>query len=378
VPFTSIADKFDDSGQHRVLVVDDLRDNVTILRAFLKHHNYTTFAAHSGKDAIEMVEKIHPDLILLDLNMPGMNGMEVLTHLRTLETLDKTGIILLTASGNVDELLEAFSIGADDFIQKPYHHIEMLARIQSVLKMRDTQMKLLEVNRRLDEFNQDLEVKVADQVLELEKVNRLRRFFSPQIAETFLAGDVAPFANIRQQISVVFLDLRNFTSFAEKQDPDTVMNVLSTFHSTVGPVIFKHNATLERFTGDGLMCFIGAPHAEPQHASIAFDMAKEMQQKVSGLSREWMEKGFDLQMGIGISSGEASTGTIGFEKRLDYAAIGSVTNLSARLCSVAEGGEILMSRDSYDDIGDKSSIEAKGKLELKGFSQKIEVFSCRL
>lgn len=371
----SLESEFDDDGLHTILVADDLEDNVMVLRAFLKHHNYKTIAAYSGKEAIEKAEEHKPDLILLDLNMPELSGLDVLKAIRKNEALNNTGIILLTASGNVDELLRSFSVGADDFIQKPYHHIEMLARIQSVLKMRDTQLKLIDANKKLDEFNRDLEITVADQVDELEKVNRLRRFFSPQVAETFLNGASAPFSNERREVSVVFLDLRSFTSFAENHDPETVMTTLSEFHSTVGPIIFKHNATLERFTGDGMMCFLGAPYPEPDHAQKAFEMACEMLDTVKDLSKKWEEKKFGLGLGIGISTGMASTGTIGFEERLDYAAIGSVTNLSARLCGKAAGGEILICAEAFGKLNCKEKLTAKGAMALKGFSKDIEVYS---
>ena len=372
---SSLEAEFDDDGLHTILVADDLEDNVMVLRAFLKHHKYKTLAAYSGKEAIEIAEAKKPDLILLDLNMPEMSGLDVLREIRKNANLNNTGIILLTASGNVDELLRSFSVGADDFIQKPYHHIEMLARIQSVLKMRDTQVKLLEANKRLDEFNRDLEITVAKQVDELEKVNRLRRYFSPQVAEKFLNEASAPFSNERKEVTVVFLDLRSFTSFAESNNPETVMTTLSEFHSTVGPIIFKHNATLERFTGDGMMCFLGAPQPEPDHAQKAFDMACEMQDTVRDLSRKWLDSNFGLGLGIGISTGMASTGTIGFEQRLDYAAIGSVTNLSARLCGKAEAGEILLCSESFNKMRSKDKVKSKGDLKLKGFTKEITVYS---
>ena len=373
---TELNETFHDSGKHKVLIVDDIKDNARILSYFLKQHHYQTSVAHSGEEAIAIAEDLHPDLILLDLNMPQMNGIDVLKHLRARKDLNNTGVILLTASGNIKELLEAFSSGADDFIQKPYNHVEMLARVQAVLNMRDTQLKLIAANAKLDEFNRNLEKKVEEQVLELEKVNRLRRYFSPQIAETFLSGDGSSFVNERKVISVVFLDLRNFTSFAEKNSPDTVMEILSSFHATVGPIIFEYNATLERFTGDGLMCFLGAPNPEEEHAQKAFDMARKIQNAVHTLSNQWNKKGFALQVGIGISSGEASTGTIGFEERLDYAAIGSVTNMASRLCGLAKGGEILLSKDSYVLLKDKSSLKSQGEKNIKGFSSKIEIFSC--
>jgi adenylate cyclase len=370
-----LKEEFNDSGKHTILVVDDLEDNVMVLRSFLKHHKYNTLAAHNGIEAIEVAEEKLPDLILLDLNMPGLSGIEVLKKIRLNESLNHIGIILLTASGNVEELLKSFAVGADDFIQKPYHHVEMLARIQSVLKMRDTQMQLLQVNKRLDQFNRNLEKTVATQVDELEKTARLRRYFSPQVADKFMSDDDAVFKNKRQEITVVFLDLRNFTSFAERHEPEEVMEALSHFHHTIGPVIFKHDATLERFTGDGLMCFLGAPNPIEDHAQKSFTMAQEMMESIKELSAIWEEKGFGLSLGIGISTGMASTGTIGFEQRLDYAAIGSVTNLSARLCGCAAGGEIVISKDTYEKLLDKSPLQYRGAFAIKGFKQEIETYS---
>ncbi|MCM8535747.1 MAG: response regulator [Lentisphaeraceae bacterium] len=373
----SLQSGFDDSGSHTILVADDLADNVMILKTFLHHHNYRTVTASNGQETLDALKEHSPHLILVDLNMPDMSGLEVIKKIRKDEAYDNVGIILLTASCNLEQLLKSFKAGADDYIQKPYHHIEMLARVQSVLKKHESNLKLIEVNKRLDEFNQDLEETVAKQVDELEKVNRLRRYFSPQVAEKFLNEEAAPFSNKRTEITVVFLDLRGFTHFAEQNDADVIMSTLSEFHSSVGPVIFQFNATLERFTGDGLMCFIGAPHAEEKHADKAVDMAKAMQEEVSKLVGGWQKKGYGLGLGIGISTGMASTGTIGFEKRLDYAAIGSVTNLSSRLCAMAEAGEVLVSEYTANNLKDKSQLVSKGKKSLKGFTDDVKVFSLK-
>ena len=371
----SLETGFDDSGSHTVLVADDLRDNVIILESFLKHHNYKTIPAYSGRQTLTLVETHKPDLVLVDLNMPDINGLDVISKIRSKDAFANLGIILLTASDDLDRLLQSFKVGADDYIQKPYHHIEMLARIQSVLKMREAQIKLLQVNKRLDEFNRGLEEKVVKHVDELEKANRLRRYFSPQVAEKFINEEGAPFANKRNEVTVVFLDLRGFTEFAERYDPEIVMTTLSEFHSTVGPVIFEFNATLERFTGDGLMCFLGAPNPEARHASKAVEMAITMQKHMRGIVKKWQQSNYNLALGIGISTGMASTGTIGFEKRLDYAAIGTVTNLAARLCGKAAAGEILLSEYTKAQLEKCDKIQSKGHLPLKGFSEELQVYS---
>ncbi|MCJ8328769.1 MAG: response regulator [Lentisphaeria bacterium] len=359
---------------HTILVVDDIKDNVLMLSAHLKAKKYKILQAFNGVDAIKIAITELPDLILLDVKMPQMSGHDVCAQLKQHESTKLIPIILVTAHSETSEIVKGFEIGADDYLIKPYNYMEMLARVRSMLRIQDAQMQALEANRKLDELNQNLEEKVQLQVSELAKANRLRRFFSPQIVDSILSENADDILKEhRREITVVFLDLRNFTRFADSYSPQIVIQSIREFHAIVGPIIFKHQGTLERFTGDGLMVFLGDPEPMENHATEAIKMVEEIHESMLDLEAEWKEKEYNLELGIGLATGEASLGTIGFEGRYDYAAIGTVTNLAARLCGKAEGNQILIS-ERCKELSDVANIREMGDFDLKGFSQAQKIY----
>ena len=365
----------ENTNKHLVLVVDDLHDNVTMLCAYLHAKGYSTIAANDGLKALELANERYPDLIMLDINMPHMTGLEVCKELKGKELTKLIPIILVTANSSTDDIVKGFEVGADDYLIKPYNYMEMIARVRSMLRIKDAQNKLVEVNKQLDELNQNLEKKVTEQVRELERVNRLRRFLSPEIVNGITAENSEEIlSEHRREITVVFLDLRNFTSFSEKATPQEVIHTIRELHQMVGPIIFEFRGTLERFTGDGMMVFLGDPEPMENHPCQAVKMALKIRDKVEDLRANWASKGYQLALGIGIATGEASLGTIGFEGRLDYAAIGVVTNLSARICNQAQGGQILMSQKTYSDTKDLFITKAQEPINLKGFSKAQPIF----
>jgi class 3 adenylate cyclase len=226
------------------------------------------------------------------------------------------------------------------------------------------------------ELNQTLERRVSDQVAQLERLARLKRFFSPQLAELIVGGDAEdPLKSHRREITVVFLDLRGFTAFAETAEPEEVMGVLREYHAEMGRLVLEHEGTLERFTGDGMMIFFNDPLPVLNPGERAIRMALAMSQRVALMAQGWRKRGFDLDFGVGLAQGYATIGAIGFEGRWDYGAIGTVTNLAARLCGEAQPGQILISRRMVGTVEDLVEVEPVGELMLKGFLRPVTVFN---
>jgi class 3 adenylate cyclase len=212
----------------------------------------------------------------------------------------------------------------------------------------------------------------------LERLTKLRRFFSPSVAELILSGSVEdPLKSHRREIVVVFLDLRGFTAFAETSDPEDVMRVLGDYHTAMGELVMSHGGTLERFAGDGMMIFLNDPVEVDDPAHDAVVMAAHMQRRFDEVRHGWRRLGIDLAMGIGIAQGYATIGAIGFEGRRDYGAIGVVTNLAARLCAEAQGGQILVSQRVFGAIEERFEADAVGALSLRGFRGPVEAYAIR-
>jgi class 3 adenylate cyclase len=210
----------------------------------------------------------------------------------------------------------------------------------------------------------------------VEKLGRLKRFFSPQLAELIVTGGADdPLKTHRRDVTVVFLDLRGFTAFAETAEPEEVMTVLREYHGEMGRLILEHEGTLERFTGDGMMIFFNDPTPVPDPAKRALRMALAMRERVTPLCEQWRKRGHELDLGIGIAQGYATIGAIGFEGRWDYGAIGTVTNLAARLCGEAKPSQILVTRRVASDAEDLVETEPVGPLTLKGLAKPVPAFN---
>jgi adenylate cyclase len=218
--------------------------------------------------------------------------------------------------------------------------------------------------------------RVQEQLAQLESLGRLKRFFSPQLAELIVAGGADdPLQTHRRQVTVVFLDLRGFTAFAETAEPEEVMAVLREYHAEMGKLVLAHEGTLERFTGDGMMIFFNDPVPVPNPAERAIRMAVAMREKVNDLSAGWRKRGYDLGLGVGIAEGYATIGAIGFEGRWDYGAIGTVTNLAARLCGEAKPGQILISPRLLPEVEQLLEIEEAGLLAVKGLARPVKALN---
>jgi class 3 adenylate cyclase len=315
--------------------------------------------------------------VLLDIVMPGMDGYEVCRRIREQVHSAYLPVVMVTASGD-EEKVKALEAGADDFLTKPVNQSELLARVASLARIKRYQDTIKRQADELSAWNLQLESRVAKQVDQIERMSRLRRFLSPQLAELVVdSGDETFLESHRREIVVVFCDLRGFTSFAEASEPEEVMGVLSEYHHALGDLVFRFEGTLERFTGDGLMVFFNDPVRVDDGPLRAIRMALAMRTRVQGLAETWARQGHDLALGIGIAQGYATIGTIGFESRLDYAAIGSVTNLASRLCDSAEPWQLLVSERVYSAAGPHVVADDAGTRDLRGFTRSIRVFDVR-
>jgi adenylate cyclase len=352
----------------KILVVDDTAVNVKLLADLLGAKGYDVATAASGKEALDKIEAEPPDIVLLDVMMPGMTGYEVCKKLRENRATATLPVVMVTALDPGQERVKGIEAGADDFLTKPINQPELLARVRSLLRVKALHDELTELNRTL-------EARVATQVAQLENLGRLKRFFSPQLAEAILTGGAEdPLKSHRREITVVFLDLRGFTAFAETAEPEEVMAVLREYHAEMGKLVVAHEGTLERFTGDGMMIFFNDPVVVENPSERAVRMAVAMRQRVSELALRWRKLGHDLDFGVGIAQGYATIGAIGFEGRMDYGAIGSVTNLAARLCGEARPGQILIQRRVFAAVEELIDATAVGELALKGFSRPIPTY----
>jgi adenylate cyclase len=356
----------------RILVVDDTPANVKLLEDLLGFHGYEVEAATSGEEALACIRQQVPDLILLDVLMPGLSGYDVCRRIRADASLAMLPVVMVTALEAREERVKGIEAGADDFLSKPVNPPELLARVRSLLRIRRLYETVQRQAEQLAAWNRTLEARVTEQVGHVEKLMRLKRFFSPQLAELILAGGADdPLESHRRDITVVFLDLRGFTAFSESAEPEEVMAALSEFHHAMGRRILEYQGTLERFTGDGLMVFFNDPLPIHQPARRAVEMAFAMQEDVLKLSAHWKKKGYALGLGIGIAQGYATVGAIGFEGRIDYGAIGTVTNLANRLCDLAEPGHILVSQRVFAEVEDSVFAEDLGDVSLHGFKRPV-------
>jgi adenylate cyclase len=361
----------------RVLVVDDQDQNLRLLHAVLSPRGHDVVRASSGEEALRVLAEEDIDVVLLDILMPGMDGYEVCRRIRDEPATAYLPVVMVTASGD-QEKIKSLEAGADDFLTKPIDRNALLARVASLARIKRYQDTIKRQADELAAWNRELKSRVETQVAELERMSRLRRFLSPQLAELIVdSGDESFLESHRREIVVVFCDLRGFTPFAEASEPEEVVGVLNEYHQALGDLIFRFEGTLERFTGDGLMVFFNDPVRCEDGPLRALRMAPAMRTRVRTLAEGWSRQGHDLALGIGVAQGYATLGRIGFDGRHDYAAIGSVTNLAARLCGDAEPWQILVTERVLAAAGSLVVADEAGPRELRGFSRPVRTFAVR-
>jgi len=360
-----------------LLVVDDNEDNRYTLTRRLSREGYTNLTtAANGREALGLLQGKPIDLVLLDIMMPDMNGYEVLEHLKADPQLRHIPVIMISAVDEVESVIRCIELGAEDYLSKPFNPTLLRARVGASLERKQLLDQVRTQAADLATWNQTLEQRVADQLAEIERVGRLKRFLSPQIAEIVMAkGNERLLESHRRDITVVFCDLRGFTAFAETAEPEEVMAVLQEYHAALGAQIHKFEGTVEHFAGDGVMVLFNDPLPCPDPSLRAVRMAVEMRGEIAELSGKWRKRGHELGFGVGIAQGYATLGRIGFEGRFEYAAIGTVVNLAARLCGEARSGQILVDGKVHSAVESLAGTEPVGELVLKGIHRAVATFN---
>lgn len=366
-----------------ILAVDDTPENLEILCMRLGANGYEVVAAADGEEGLEKARSLKPDLILLDIMMPKLDGISVVRLLKEDASLRSIPVILVTAKADTRDVVEGLDAGGDDYLTKPFEHRALVARVRSMLRLKalhdtvERQTRSLEDQAaKLAAWNQSLEQTVSQQITEIERIGRLRRFLPAQIADLIVAtadGD-ALLQSHRREVTVVFCDLRGFTAFAETSEPEEVMAVLGEYHSCLGNLIAHHGGTLERFVGDGILVVFNDPIACADHTERAVRMAAEMRDAIDEHSQRWRKRDYVLGFGIGIARGHATIGQIGFDQRRDYAVIGTVPNHAARLCEEARARQILVSQRVFGVVESLVESAPVGELTLKGFHRPMQAY----
>jgi adenylate cyclase len=331
----------------RVLAVDDTPQNLRLLEALLAKDGYAVVTASSGNEALRVIAEQHPDLLLIDILMPGMDGYELTRRIRANEDTKFLPIVLMTASGDEDKA-RALESGADDFVPKPVAQHELSVRVRSLLR-----------------------IKQYHDTIERQK-RQLSRFLSPQIADLVSSAEgEALLMGHRREITVVFCDLRGFTAFSETAEPEEALSILRSYQTAMGEEVMRSAGTLEHFAGDGLMVWFNDPVPTEGHQLKAVRMALAMRARFDVLAAGWRKKGYELGFGVGIATGFATLGRIGFEGRYDYGAVGMVVILASRLSAAAAAGQILVSQRVHSALEDQLDATPVTELSLKGMSKPI-------
>jgi adenylate cyclase len=358
----------------RILVVDDMPANVRLLEAILEPAGFSVIAAGSGPEALELVVAELPDLVLLDVQMAGMNGYEVCRRIRENEATALLPVVMLT-SHDEEARIDGIRAGADDFVTKPFDQQELLLRVRSLVRIKRYHDTIRAQAAELGELNRTLETRVAEQVEELARMTRLRRFLSPTLAEVVMERGDSVLESHRRELAVLFADLRGWTDFSAGTEPEEVMSVVGSYHAAMGELILRYEATVGWFAGDGLMVWFNDPIPCDDPAARAVRMAVEMREAMAALTAAWHKRGHELDFSIGVALGYATIGRIGFEGRYDYGAVGSVLNLASRLCDAAGPGQIVIGQRVLAEVEELVEAESLGKVELKGFGKPVEAFA---
>ena len=346
----------DNVKRHTVLVVDDTPDNLTLMADILKG-DYAVKVARSGERALQIAAgSDRPDLILLDVMMPEMDGYEVIRRLRESETLRAIPVIFVTAMHDAEDEEKGFALGAVDYLTKPINPAIALARVKTHLALNDQTRRLRELSTKLS------------------------RYLSPQIYQAIFEGvQETRIRAQRKKLTIFFSDIKDFTQTTEDLEPEDLTYLLNKYFSEMSKIAIEYGATIDKFVGDAMLMFFGDPETRgvKEDALQCLRMAVAMQRRMTDLQGVWRDKGYQrpFEMRIGINTGFCNVGNFGSDVRMDYTIIGSGVNLAARLEQAADPGGILMSYETYVLISDEVNVTERAPVTAKGFAKEIRTFA---
>ena len=366
----------------RILVVDDQTINVDILKDRLTAHGYEILTATDGEEAISMAINQHPDLILLDIIMLGLDGLEVCRRLKSNASLPLTPIMMITAKSEAQDIAAGFQAGADEYLTKPLDQAALVARIEAMLRLKsrhdagwDRATQLEAQAADMEAWNQMLETQIQGQIVDLGRMGRLKQFVSPALAERFLSVDARERALIqRRDVAVLCCVLHGFATFVDAAAPEMVFDALGQYDQAVKPLLAPYEGTVKQFAGDRLLVAFNALLPCPNAAAAAVQIALLMGEVLGDLRKQWQTNGHPLDFGIGIAYGDAALGLLPLEDRLDYAVVGSVRHLASRLGEHAQRGDVLVSQAVWDAVGPQFDGEPAGYLTPEGQAPSTPIF----
>jgi adenylate cyclase len=345
----------------RILVVDDNRENITLVRDVLEVADYDVIEALNGQQALDMSLSEQPDLILLDVNMPGMDGFEVCKQLKQDKLTHHIPVIMLTAQSDVESRVTGIQSGADDYLTKPFSPRELLVRVERSLKSKAA--------------HDDLRKSTAELREQQELIKQtFSRFVSGPIVEELLKDPTRiKLGGQLQAITVMFADLEGFTSLSEHTDPESLLQLLNSYHTFMVKIVLKYGGTIDKFLGDGLMALYNTPIQQDDHVARAVKTALHMQDEMYWFAQSIPESQ-RMKINFGIHTGMAVVGNVGSENVMDFTAVGDTVNVAARLQGVAENGQILVSTPVYEATQDFVFGRSRGELQVKGRKVAVEAY----
>jgi class 3 adenylate cyclase len=365
-----------------VLVVDDDPVIRSMLTASLEASGHEVTTAKDGSEALELVRAEGFDVILLDVLMPGMNGDQVLEHLKDDPKLRHVPVVMVTSLDDVGSAVRCIELGADDYLPKPIDPVLLGARINAGLMKKRLHDLQLEHVEEVDRLNRRLEARVEEQMAELVRTGELKRFMPQQIAEGLMAGQLSADDGFeRRKVTLLFADMVGFTDLSDKLEPEELAEVLNEYLREMTAVAVSQGGTLDNYIGDGLMVLFGAPKQvdESVQAWSALRTAFGMQERVEELSTAMRARGIpaDLTVRVGVNTGHCTVGVLGSDIMRAYKAVGFAVNVAARLQSEAEPGTVLVGFRTYALVKDRVVAEQRAPLMLKGAARPVEAWEIR-